>query len=479
MIQVIVAYKTSQNELLKKAGELKNRMEKSFKDLATDKNSTFPFVLHATAGGETHGLLIEKGLSTFALHTAMRKAFSGAFKGAEGDVIVDLALLDAKDTERALEALASLSVLSAWTPVTYGNKAKDKKAPKAISVQVISKLKSQDSNSLSARGLKIGEAVNRVRTLADMPANQLNPGNYRKIVQDFAKERKMKFEFMNIAALKKMKAGAFLAVVQADPDTESGIVHLTVPSKLKKPRQRICLVGKGLCYDTGGYNIKTGSYMNGMHRDMTGSAIAFSTTALLAELHPELEIHCFMAIAENLISPTAYKPDEVAIASNGMSIEVMDTDAEGRMALSDTLAIASLEKPDVIIDFATLTGAAVRSLDTRRAAIFSNRPALAALAVKTGEASGERTWSFPIGEDYRENLKSDVADILQCAHIVNSDHIYAATFLSEFVAKDVPWVHMDLCPAENKGGLGLVTENTTGFGPRWALEFVEALLTKA
>jgi leucyl aminopeptidase len=191
----------------------------------------------------------------------------------------------------------------------------------------------------------------------------------------------------------------------------------------------------------------------------------------------DIEVHAYLALAENLISPTAFKPNEVVIASDGTSIEVVDTDAEGRMVLSDTLAFARKGKPDLLIDYATLTGAAIRSLDRRKSAVFSHREDLAQLAVKCGDASGERVWYFPLDADYRKGLKSKIADILQCSESNNADHIYAATFLSHFVGKETPWVHVDLVACEAKGGLGLIGSDTTGFGVLWTDEFVREALT--
>jgi leucyl aminopeptidase len=174
-----------------------------------------------------------------------------------------------------------------------------------------------------------------------------------------------------------------------------------------------------------------------------------------------------------MVSATGFKPNDLVYALNGLSIEVVDTDAEGRMVLADTLALASKAKPRLLLDFATLTGACVRALDTRRAGVFSGDRKLSARAVEVGEDCGERAWSFPIGEEAFEVLKSEHADIRQCAAHNNSDHIYAATFLSKFVEKGVDWVHMDLSCEENKGGLGLVPSTVTGFGVRWAVNFAE------
>jgi leucyl aminopeptidase len=243
----------------------------------------------------------------------------------------------------------------------------------------------------------------------------LTPKTYRERVKWLAKERKWEFKFHDFATLKKMGAGAFCAVVQADPQTEAGIVRVTYKPK-GTAKGKLALVGKGLCFDTGGHNIKTGQYMHTMHRDMTGSAVALATLEALAELGVPYEVEAFLALAENLISPSAFRPNDVVTACDGTTIEVVDTDAEGRMVLSDTLALAAREKPDLVLDFATLTGSAVRSVGTQRSAVFSNRDELLKAAFDNGEATGERVWGFPIGLEYAENIKSDYADILQCAN---------------------------------------------------------------
>jgi leucyl aminopeptidase/proline iminopeptidase len=211
---------------------------------------------------------------------------------------------------------------------------------------------------------------------------------------------------------------------------------------------------------------------------MTGSALALSLCGYFARTQADIEVHAYMALAENLISPTAYKPNEVVVASDGTSIEVVDTDAEGRMVLADTLAFARKGKPDLLIDYATLTGAAIRSLDRKKSAVFSHthREDLAQLAVRCGDQSGERVWYFPLDADYRKGLKSRIADLLQCSESSNADHIYAATFLSHFVGAETPWVHVDLVACENKGGLGLIGTDTTGFGVLWTDTFVKEFL---
>jgi leucyl aminopeptidase len=228
-------------------------------------------------------------------------------------------------------------------------------------------------------------------------------------------------------------------------------------------------VGKGICFDTGGTNLKPFRSMLDMHEDMQGSAVALGTLLALTRIGYRRPVDCWLAITENRIGPDAYNSRDVVTAANGVTIEVIHTDAEGRMALADTLALAGREQPGLIIDYATLTGACVAALTHRYSGVFGNRPELVTAAVEAGRASGERLWPFPMDEDFDEALESRVADVLQCSVDNDGDHILAARFLQRFVPKDTPWLHIDLSAGHNKGGLGLAPTAQTGFGVRLTL----------
>jgi leucyl aminopeptidase len=159
-----------------------------------------------------------------------------------------------------------------------------------------------------------------------------------------------------------------------------------------------------------------------------------------------------------------------------MTIEIVHTDAEGRMVLADTLTLASREKPDVIIDFATLTGSMMAALGDRMSGVISNCPALLCKAIEAGTAAGERIVAFPYDDDYESDLDSDIADIKQCTLDGDADHIHAARFLGKFIENDVTWIHTDLSSATRKGGLGAVQSDTTGFGVGFGLEMIKSLL---
>lgn len=446
---------------------------KAIKSLKIEDKEHFKSV-SISAGYSHHRAftVLRSGLSVFHLHEAIRSTFP-VKSTANDQIVFDVLELRSKDQEKAIHALGSLIVLNPWEPEKYGKKAEKSKnkEEKAQTIFLITDVSPKKAEALFERGVKVAESTNVARTLAKLPGNILNPGGYVKRAKDYAREWGVEFSFIDRKKLKSMGANAFLAVVAADPASECGIARLRYRPR-GKSIGKLALVGKGMCFDTGGYDVKISGHMLSMNEDMTGSAIALSLMKLFVESRAPFEVDAYLAIAENLISPSAYRPNDVVIARNGLSIEVVDTDAEGRMVLSDTLAIASEEKPDLIIDFATLTGACVRALDTARSGVFSNRERLLKLGMECGEESGERTWGFPIGDDYWKGIESDIADLRQCAHGSNSDHIFAATFLSAFVAPGIDWIHMDLSANERKGGLGLVCTDTTGFGVRWADEVV-------
>jgi leucyl aminopeptidase len=209
-----------------------------------------------------------------------------------------------------------------------------------------------------------------------------------------------------------------------------------------------------------------------MHIDMAGSAVALATIVAAAQLRAPVTLDAWLAITENSIGPKAYRPQEVVRALNGTTIQVIHSDAEGRMALADTLALAARRKPHAMLDFATLTGACVYALTERMSGLFATQGALAEAALAASSASGERLWQFPIPEDFDTDLESPTADIAQCSVDGKGDHILATRFLKRFVPDDIPWAHVDLSAVTRRGGLAHVPTEITGFGARFALTFV-------
>jgi leucyl aminopeptidase len=305
------------------------------------------------------------------------------------------------------------------------------------------------------------------------PPNDLTPQKYRADIKALAKREGWQFKEFGFKSLQKMGAGAFCAVAQGSPRRDAAVVHLSYqPKKSAKPRHSVALVGKGICMDTGGHGLKSAKGMYGMHEDMNGSAVVLGILKAASDLKLPVAIDAWLAISENHISPDAYQPGDIVTALDGSTIEVVHTDAEGRMVLADTITLANRSKPDAMFDFATLTGAMIHSLGNRMSGIFCNQPELQTRALDCGAQSGERVVAFPLDDDYDAALDSKVADIKQCLISGEADAIYAARFLARFVGR-TPWVHMDLSACRCEGGLGAVSADVNGFGVAWGLAMLE------
>ena len=347
----------------------------------------------------------------------------------------------------------------------------DKKSLKVINFY--GKLESTDVKEIEA--LVEGNTLSRILTMT--PPNDLTPTIYRKEIKKLASKSKWTFNEYTMPQLKKMGAGAFVAVGQGSEPQDAAIVHLTYTPKAYK--KQVTLVGKGICFDTGGHNLKPSKYMYSMHEDMNGSATALGILHAATVSKLPIKIDCWLAIAQNHIGPKAYKQNDVVKALNGKTIEIIHTDAEGRMVLADTLTLATKKKSDAVIDFATLTGCMAVAMGDRYSGIFSNVPELACLAVGAGQKAGERVCSFPFDEDYEEDIESDIADIKQCTLEGGPDHIHAARFLSQFLTdQKQPWLHVDLSSSNTKGGLGAAMSQVNGFGVRFGYELIKDLLKK-
>ena len=323
-----------------------------------------------------------------------------------------------------------------------------------------------------SRTIAEADGNNLARQLTTLPPNELTPATYRKRITKLAREHGWKMNFLDQSTLKRKKAGAFLAVCQGSSERDAGIVHLRyTPKQGRKKQTPLALVGKGICFDTGGTNLKPAQYMHGMHEDMQGSAVALGTLLTLTQLRVPYVVDCWLALAQNHIGPNAYKQNDVVTASNGVTIEVMHTDAEGRMVLADTLVQAARLKPRLIIDYATLTGACHYSLSARYSGGFTNRNMLIDEIIAAGRGSGERVWPFPIDKDFDDELKSNIADVKQCTLGGEADHILASRFLQRFVA-DTPWLHLDLSSGNSKGGLAHIPTDITGFGVHFTTQLL-------
>jgi len=312
---------------------------------------------------------------------------------------------------------------------------------------------------------------NLARWLTALPPNTLDAAGYRRLLKELARHLGLEYEFYGESRLRRLGAGAFLAVAQGNATRDAGIARLSYrPRGARAPQ--LSLVGKGICFDTGGTNLKPHKSMLDMHTDMEGSAVALGSLYALHSLKSPLAVDCWLAITENRIGARAYKPQDVVRAQNGTTIQVIHTDAEGRMVLADALCLAAREKPGAIIDYATLTGACVYALTERYSGAFTNRPEARAVIEAAGASSGERVWVFPMDKDFETDIESAVADVQQCSADSKGDHILAACFLGRFVPKSIPWLHLDLAAGTRHGGLGHIGTEITGFGVRYTLELL-------
>ena len=418
-------------------------------------------------GGLAVWVMLDPARPVFEQHTVLRKAMQLVL--AEKPAAVAIAVFgSSSERQRAAE----LAVYAAW--VNGARLPERKKKPDGAELKTI-RLHGHRAPDGLARQNAVAQGNLLCRELTVLPPNELTPGSYRKRVKELAKRWGWRHEEYDVKRLRKMGAGAFAAVAQGSAEEDAAIVHL----RYRHPRaKKTCaLVGKGICFDTGGHNLKPARSMQGMHKDMNGSAVALGILLAASEMKLPLNLDCWMAIASNDISPRAYRQNEIVTALNGTTIEIVHTDAEGRMVLADALALAARAKPDLIVDFATLTGSMHVAVGERYSGVFATSDDLARRAVAAGHTAGERLCAFPMDEDYDEALDSEVADVKQCTMEGEADHILATRFLKRFT-DDRPWMHIDLSAARCKGGLGAVATDINGFGVAWGVEYLKGQLSR-
>ena len=430
------------------------------RDMKAEELARTPVTLNLEGGGLCAFVMLDPGKTRFERNTALRKAAALLLDEQPRELVVAV-FGDAEGRrEFALEALQVVWLNGARLPTR-------KKKPDNKPLQKIRLYGARDAAGF-ADIAALAAANTLARELTALPPNELTPAHYRRRLREIARSRGWNHEEFDMKRLRRMGAGAFVAVAQGSAPEDAAIVHLAW--RPKHAQGRIALVGKGICFDTGGHNLKPAKYMAGMHEDMNGSAVALALMQVLVERKFPLAIDAWLPIAQNPLSPEAYKQNDIVTALDGTTIEIVHTDAEGRMVLADALTLAARGNPDLIVDFATLTGSMATALGSRYSGVFATAPELAGLAVAAGLASGERVCVFPLDADYEAALESKVADIKQCTLDGEADHILAARFLKRFTA-DKPWLHMDLSSSSCSGGLGAVATDLTGFGVAWGVEF--------
>ncbi len=452
------------------SAELKAVMKR--RGLKIDALAKSPVAVQMPGGTLAVYVMLKAGAPTFDTHEQVRKALAPLM--AEHPKSLTLAVVgDAEFKARAAEAAAYTALVNA---VSLPSR-KSKPDPALKSIQLFGH-KSADG---LARVQALAEGNLLTRSLTVQGPDELTPGVYRKRIKALARQYGWSVEEYAFDKLKKMGAGAFCAVAQGSPAKDAAIVRVSYKGPKKGagvrgqgPGKTVAFVGKGICFDTGGHNLKPAKYMQGMHEDMNGSAVVLGILAAASRMKLPVALEGWVALAENHISPEAYRQNEVVTALNGTTIEIVHTDAEGRMVLADTLTLAAKGKPDLIADFATLTGSMHYALGSRMSGLFASSSALAHQASRAATSSGERIVVFPYPEDYDASLDSTVADVKQCSMEGEADHILATRFLSRFVG-DTPWLHMDLSGHSCKGGLGAVMSDANGFGVAWGIALLDGL----
>lgn len=330
------------------------------------------------------------------------------------------------------------------------------------------------------RGLGLAVSANFCRTLSQTPPNIATTSYMAQQARSMAKKTGLKFSIMEGAALEREKMTGLINVGKAS-ENKPCLVRLEYSPKGggrgKKNAKPLVLIGKTMTYDTGGLSLKINNGMVGMKRDKDGGcAVLGAMHAIATVIQPSRPVVALLSIAENSISEEAYRPDDVITYRNGVTVEVTNTDAEGRLVLADALCWAcEKEDPSAIIDLATLTGGVVVALGSTYAGMFCENDALRAKVEAASSASGERVWRLPMHQEYRDLMKSPVADILNSNPNRKAHPIQGAAFLSYFVNDNIPWCHLDIAGVHvadsNKGAF---IDGPTGWGTRLLAELVDA-----
>ena len=308
----------------------------------------------------------------------------------------------------------------------YKSEKKDKKV-KEVYVQA--------NEAMVRKAEKIAAAMSFARNLANEPAQYATPTELAAIACDLGLETKI----YNREECEHMGMGAFLAVAKGSSQ-EPKFIHMKY--SVENPKKRIAIIGKGITFDSGGLDIKPPSSMLTMKDDMSAAACVLGVMSVIKEFNPQVEVHGIIAACENMPGCSAYKPGDILTAKNGKTIEVDNTDAEGRLTLADALCYACELGVDEVVDLATLTGACMVALGTAAAGIMGNDDEFVSKLIDTAQRSGERYWKLPLWEDYFESLKSDIADMKNTGSRWGGAST-AGCFLQKFV-KDVKWAHIDI-----------------------------------
>ncbi len=368
----------------------------------------------------------------------------------------------------AVEAIVESIRLSLFKDIRFMSNPESHKKPSELELIGIN----LDVEDILKKANKTCLGVELARELVGAPPNELTPTILAKNAEIISQNKNFELKILDRSDCNNLNMGAYLAVSQGS-DLEPKFIHLTY--RPKNPiKKTIALIGKGLTFDSGGYNLKVGAaQIDLMKFDMGGSAAVLGTARAIAEIQPpNIEIHFIVAACENMVNGSAVHPGDIVKASNKKTIEINNTDAEGRLTLADALVYASKLKPDAIVDLATLTGACVVALGDEIAGLWTDNDELSESISKAANRAGEGIWRMPMHQPYKDGLKSILADLKNTGPRP-AGSITAALFLKEFVDPSIPWAHIDIAgPVWSEKGTGDAPAGATGYGVKTLVNWV-------
>ena len=429
----------------------------------SDALKTLPFsgkagevvLLPGSVAGQT-GAIQVVGVGKSPRHDDLRKAIGNAARALKGQKRWAVVVPD--EHSDAVGAIAEAALLGAYR---YEAQLSTKPAAAVSAITLVTDAASDSVAKAAVNRAKVlADHVNRTRDLSNTPPNQLPPAGIAEFAASLAEECGLAIEVLDEKALVRKGFGGITAVGMGSANPPR-LVRLAY--RHPKAELHLALVGKGISFDSGGISLKPGLNMHEMKGDMSGAAAVLNAIAAISRLKVAVNVTAYAACAENMPDGKAQRPGDVIAAYGGRTVEVLNTDAEGRLVLMDALVRASEDQPDLILDVATLTGACVVALGRRISGVMSPDVKLAAQVVDAASRSGESMWALPMPTEYRVNMDSNVADIANIAE-PQGGALYGGLFLKDFVADDQPWAHLDIAgPAYNsvaafdytpKGGTG-------------------------
>ncbi|MDT0444107.1 leucyl aminopeptidase [Streptomyces johnsoniae] len=404
---------------------------------------------------------------------ALRRAAGAAARALTGSEHATFAL-PADDAE-SIGAVAEGALLGAYTFTAFRGRANVTPAGAALARITVLDADAGDEEHAEAaeRALVVAEEVARARDLINTPPNALSPADFAAVVEAAAPEYGVTAEIMDELALKDGGYGGIMGVGQGSA-TPPRLVRVTYTHP--SAAATLALVGKGITYDSGGLSLKPVGHNETMKCDMSGAAAVFSAVVAAARLGLEVNVTGWLALAENMPSGGAVRPGDVLTMYSGKTVEVLNTDAEGRLVMADALARACEESPDALVDVATLTGAMVLALGKRTFGVLSEDDAFRELLHETAGQAGEQSWPMPMPPELAEGLKSPVADLANVGERMGGG-LSAGLFLKEFVAEGTRWAHLDIAgPAFHEGApYGYTPKGGTGSAVRTLIRLAERI----